>query len=386
MEYGSYCIFSAHYVPHIGGIEKYTDNLARELASRGNRTVIVTNALNDDAGREKISSDLEVFRMPCIPIFSGRLPLPKKNALFRRLWEELSAIQFDGLLINARFYPHTFLGLNLASKQGLVPIVVDHGSAYLTFGNKVLDPFVAAYEKTVTHFVKKSGARFYAVSTKGINWLNNFGIKGRGVLSNSIDARSYRASASDRDYRDEFNIEPDALLISYTGRLIPEKGIVQLMEVARILKCENANAVFLLAGDGPLRERAELMNPGNVVFLGKTSPEDIAALMIQSDLLCMLTRSEGFSTSLLEASACGTPALITDVGGVDELIPDSSYGTILPNDSARMAVDELKRFLVDRTLLENQGNKVRERTEKLFSWQKTADDVLAAFRAASVGD
>lgn len=386
MEYGSYCIFSAHYIPHIGGIEKYTDNLARELAGRGNRTVIVTNALNDDAGREKISSNLEVFRMPCVPIFSGRLPLPKKNALFCRLWEELSAIQFDGLLINARFYPHTFLGLNFASKQGLVPIVVDHGSAYLTFGNRMLDPFVAAYEKIVTHFVKKSGARFYAVSTKGVNWLNNFGIKGRGVLSNSIDASSYRASASSRDYRDEFNIEPDDLLISYTGRLIPEKGIVQLMEVARILKSENANAVFLLAGDGPLRERAESMNPGNVVFLGRTSPEDIAALMLQSDLLCMLTRSEGFSTSLLEASACGTPALITDVGGVDELIPDSSYGTILPNDSARMAVDEIKRFLVDRALLENQGNKVRERTEKLFSWQKTADDVLAAFRAASVGD
>ena len=374
----SYCIFSAHYLPHIGGIEKYTDNLARELGSQGCQVTVVTNALNNDAGIEKLSSNVDIVRLPCFPAIGGRLPIPKHNKLFKELWKKISGRRFDGVLINARFYPHTFLGLRLSSCQGVRPFVVDHGSAYLTFGSAILDPIVACYERVVTHFVKRYDPIFFAVSNKGVQWLKNFEIQGEGVLSNSIDAVSYRSSASARDYRFEFGIDEATMIVAYTGRLIPEKGIVRLMEAARILKSRNVPVVFALAGDGPLREKAESLNPGNVFFLGRTTPSDVAALMLQADLLCMLTRSEGFSTTLLEASACGTPALITDVGGVDELIPDESYGTVLAGDTAEEAALQIERLERNRGLLKSQGEKVADRVERMFSWRNTANAFIEA--------
>lgn len=374
----SYCIFSAHYLPHIGGIEKYTDNLARELGSRGCHVTVVTNALNNDAGIEKLSSNVDVVRLPCFPAVGGRLPIPKCNKLFRDLWRKIGSRHFDGVLINARFYPHTFLGLRLSSSQGVRPFVVDHGSAYLTFGSAILDPIVACYERAITHFVKRYDPVFFAVSNKSIQWLKNFGIQGKGVLSNSIDAASYRSSASARDYRLELGIDEDTMIVAYTGRLIPEKGIVRLMKAARIIKSRNAPVAFVLAGDGPLLEKAESLNPGNVFILGRTTPSDVAALMLQADLLCMLTRSEGFSTTLLEASACGTPALITDVGGVDELIPDETYGTVLIDDTAEGAAFQIERLERDRGLLKSQGEKVANRVESMFSWRNTANAFIEA--------
>lgn len=378
----SYCIFSAHYLPHVGGIEQYTDNLARELARRGCQATVVTNALFDDAGRDEPCPGVEVFRLPCCALVDGRLPIPRKNDLFAELWSEVRRRRFDGIMINARFYPHTFLGLDLAMAQGVRPIVVDHGSAYLTLGNPLIDPAIALYEKVVTHFVKKRHPDFYAVSTKGMHWLENFGIEGKGVLSNSIDAEAYRNSASSRNYREELGIDEHTLLVAFTGRLTPEKGVAQLMEAARILAERKVPVTVLMAGDGPLRKSLDEQNPGNVALLGRTDPADVAALMLQADLLCMITRSEGFSTSLLEASACGTPALITDVGGVDELIPDETFGTVLKDDSALNAAAEIEALEKDRGRLRAQGNRVRSRVEQLFSWRNTADALIEACRYA----
>ena len=71
-----YCIFSAQYVPHVGGIERYTEQLSKTLVSRGHEVDVVTN--NTDGVEEFISIDgLTVVRLPCIPLFSGRFPLPK---------------------------------------------------------------------------------------------------------------------------------------------------------------------------------------------------------------------------------------------------------------------------------------------------------------------
>lgn len=379
----AYAVFSAQCLPHIGGIEKFTDSLARELGSRGARVSVVTNALKGDAGVEKLTSNVNVYRLPCFPLINGRLPVPWRNAQFEEIWDEMASARYNGVLINARFYPHTFLGLRLAASQGVRPVVMDHGSAYLTFGSKLLDPIVALYERIVTYFVKKRNPVFYGVSAKSVQWLRNFGIEGEGILSNSIDAKCYREGASPRDFRCEFEVDPCDLIVAYTGRLIPEKGIMQLMEAARELKERDVPVAFFLAGDGPLREKAESLNPGNVVFLGRTAPEDVAALMLQADLLCMLTRSEGFSTTLLEASACGTPALITDVGGVDDLIPSKEFGTVLEDDSAQTAVRHITYLEQHRDVLASQGEKVRRRTEELFSWKKTADDFVRACDVAN---
>ena len=114
-------------------------------------------------------------------------------------------------------------------------------------------------------------------------------------------------------------------------------------------------------------------------WVGRCSTEDISSLLQQVDVLCLPTRSEGFSTVLLEASACGTPSVVTDVGGARELIPDDSYGTIIQSMSSDEVALALCRLFDDRSLLSLQSRNSKALVEERYSWDATARDVEKAF-------
>lgn len=378
-----FAIFSAQFLPNIGGVEKYTDNLARELACQGHEVVVATTDAAAPSGIEKVAPGVEVVRLPCFPLIGGRMPMPRKNGEFKRLWGELCSRSYDGVLVNTRFYLHSLLGLKLAERQGLRAVVCEHGSAYLTFGNALLDKAVVAYEHAITARVKHYRPDFYAVSSKGLEWLSTFGIQGRGVLSNAIDADAFRASSSGRSFRSSFGIKDETLLVSFVGRFIPEKGVDALLEAMRIIDGKGVDAMLVMAGTGPLEDRIRSANLGTVAVAGKLSAPDVAALLEESDLFCLPTRSEGFSTSLLEAAACGTPSLITDVGGVAEMIPDETYGTVLLDARPETIAAAIEAAANDRGRLAKQGALSFERVRALYSWECTACAVADACQDAN---
>lgn len=377
-----FAIFSAQFLPNVGGAEKYTDNLARELARLGHEVVVVTTDASAPAGVEQAAPGVEVVRLPCFPLIGGRMPVPRKNAEFRRLLSEVEARSFDGVLVNTRFYLHSLLGLKFAKRQGMRAVLCEHGSAYLTFGNALLDKAVVAYEHLITARVKHYRPDFYAVSSKGLAWLKTFHIEGCGVLSNAIDADAFCAKASGRSFRAEYGVADDALLVSFVGRFIPEKGVDALIEAMRMLEAQNVAAKLVMAGTGPLEGRIREARLANIVVAGKLDASDVAALMGESDLFCLPTRSEGFSTSLLEASALGTPAAITDVGGVAEMIPDASFGTVLDDARPETIAAALAKAALDKERLVEQGRRCYDRVRERYSWKRTACDVVAAFEKA----
>lgn len=110
----------------------------------------------------------------------------------------------------------------------------------------------------------------------------------------------------------------------------------------------------------------------------------MAALLAQADALCLPSRSEGFSTALLEAAACGTPAIATDVGGMDELIPDSSFGTVIPDAEPPTILEALRNAAENRDRLHAQGENVAELVRREYSWDRTAAKTLEACRRAQL--
>lgn len=370
-------IFSANYLPNIGGVERFTEGLAFGLRRLGHRVTIVTNNTFKLAGYEELCNGVSIVRLPCFPFLHGRLPFPNANSEFRKLLEQLMGEPCDGVLINTRFYIHALLGLKFASKKAVAPVLLDHGSAHLTFGNAFLDMFVQAYEHCITAVVKRCNPEFYGVSQKSVEWLEHFGIKARGVISNSIDAAAYRAQASNRSFRSELNIG-DELMLAFTGRFIPEKGIAILVDMMRRLQGERVHLV--MAGDGPFRGMVEDASLDAIHVVGRLDAPDIAALLLESDLFCLPTRSEGFSTSLLEAAACGTPSLVTDVGGARELMPDESYGFVMPTADAGAFASIICRILRGKFDLSSMGDRCRNRVEEFCSWDATARQLIKAMR------
>lgn len=375
----SICIFTHHYHPQLSGIGNFVDGLAHALAARGDRVVIVTNDSMRVGVGHSVENGLEVIRLPCIPLLDGRLPLPKKTSDYYRLLQTLDDYEWNGVLINTRLFPLSLEGLKFAADHSAKAVVLDHGSAYLSFNQPLLDFFVRRYEDWTTDRVKTFDPDFYGISSKSVEWLQHFNITAKGVISNSINASFYRSISSGRDFRSELGIPQSSLVVAFVGRLIPEKGINSIIEAARTKDITKRDICFVLAGDGPLANEVKEACSSNLFWLGRCNTEDISSLLQQADVLCLPTRSEGFSTVLLEASACGTPAVVTDVGGARELILDDSYGTIIRSMASDEVVSALCRLFDDRELLSLQSRNSRALVESRYNWDATAMDVEKAF-------
>ena len=136
----TYAIFTALYRPHMGGVEAYCEGLAHELVARGERVIVVTLRLSDDAEAHEMQHDgVEVFRLPCMALMDGRLPMPRRNAEHSAMLAELERAKPDRVVLNNHFYAHTLDGAAFARRVGAEAIVIEHGSAYLTLGNGVAD-------------------------------------------------------------------------------------------------------------------------------------------------------------------------------------------------------------------------------------------------------
>lgn len=370
------CLWSAHYPPHRGGVEQYTQNLAAALVERGHRVTVATTNLFDSPSIETESNGVEVVRLPSHRLLKGRLPIPRRNGEYRRLMDHLHGSTFDGVLVNTRFYPHSLEGMRFARRQGVRPAVLDHGSAYLTLGQPAIDAVIARYEHLVTAMGKRHKPRYFGVSQASCRWLKTFGIQAEGVLSNSIDAGAYRALSSGRPFRDELGISDDALLVAFVGRIAPEKGITNLVEAARTL--QGSNIHFLAAGAGTLLEPLRKEAPKNFALLGPLTPEDVSALLQQSDIFCLPTRSEGFCTALLEASAWGCTPVITHVGGTDELIPNEETGIVLKDAEPDTIAGAIRTLANDWPRERARGERLRSLVDSEYSWQSAAERVEAA--------
>ena len=370
-------IFSALYLPHMGGVENFTAHIAAALAKLGhNISVVCLDSHCDQMTQERDSAGFNVFRFPAKGLLNGRYPISIDNKPIREIATSLNPTD---IVINTRFYPHSLVGASIAKNMGIVPIVIEHGSAHLVLGNALLDFAVAEVEHLMTSLIKRTRPVFFGVSQRCCDWLHHFGIEAKGVISNAIDADVYQRNASSRSFRQELGIGERDFVVSFIGRLIPEKGVRELSQAAH----EVPNAYFVVAGEGPLGEEFENQPIDNLRVVGRLSPADVASLLQQSDLFCLPTRSEGFATSLLEAAACGTPSLVTDVGGARELIPDSTYGTIVPNSDPDILAERIRQLMGQRELLLAQSKNVSRRVRELYDWKASAKSLLDACKEHS---
>ena len=377
-----FAIFSANYHPNIGGVERFTEGIAHALEDMGHKVTIVTSNVFNLPSHECISKGIDIYRLPCHPLLSGRLPVPRSNKEYKSLIADIASMKYDGILINTRFYPHSLQALAISRSLNITPLVLDHGSAYLTLGNPIIDVAVRIYEHAVTSMGKLiCRADYYGISERSCKWLKRFGIESNGVICNSIDADNYRYQASERNFKKECAIPSSHLIACYIGRLIPEKGIDNLIASMRLIADKPIS--LLVAGDGPLREIVCNAGIRNCHYLGRLNAKDIASLLTQSDVMCLPSRSEGFATSLLEASACKTPSITSDVGGARELIPDSSYGIILKDVKPATIANALIFAQDNKACLGAAGEKSFELVKTNYSWESAATTLLQAFERAN---
>lgn len=371
----AYAIFSARYLPEVGGVENYTYNLAHELVLMGNEVTIVSNALAETTPVETQEDGVRVVRLPARSFLGGRLPIGRKGKAYRELLSLLEDFGIDRVLVNTRFYDHSLVGLRFARKVGASALVVDHGAAYLTLGNPAIDEVIKGYEHVMTARCKRFQPRFGGVSKASTEWLRTFGVATDLVIPNAIDACAFRDEASSRDFRHELNVSSGQILVASVGRLAPEKGSRELVEAARIL---GDGFQVAIAGEGSLRPALEAALPSNVTLLGNLGHPDLSALLSQADLFCLPTRSEGFCTSLLEAGAWGLTPVITHVGGADEVMGSPvQFGALLPDMRQESVAAVLEQVASEGRV--GHSADLRRHVENDCSWKASASALVTAF-------
>jgi glycosyltransferase involved in cell wall biosynthesis len=185
------------------------------------------------------------------------------------------------------------------------------------------------------------------------------------VIHNAVDVAAAPRSRHDR-------LVPRLIAV---GRLKAPKDFLTL--VRALARLPEGGFEVMLVGDGPDRGEVEdelrkLGVEGRVKLAGERS--DVPALLADSDVFVLSSRSEGLPVSVLEAMAAELPVVASNVGGLGELVVDGETGVLVPPGDPEALAEALGRLIGDRELRRRLGAAGRARAERLFD--------LDAFRLA----
>jgi glycosyltransferase involved in cell wall biosynthesis len=169
----------------------------------------------------------------------------------------------------------------------------------------------------------------------------------------------------------------DSTVITFVGRLTRIKRGERFIELARRLRPDFVDAVFVVVGDGPEREMLQRSAEGldNVVFAGWQS--DMAQVYAASDLLVLTSDNEGMPVALIEGAMQGVPAVATDVGAVRQVIADGETGVVVREvDGLTQAV---RTLIGDDAQRRQMGAAAAMRARSLFGEHRLVSDYAALY-------
>ncbi len=183
----------------------------------------------------------------------------------------------------------------------------------------------------------------------GRRFRGHFPIAGKiRTIHNGIDLGQFTGSASSRRiYREKLGLSDEDFLVCAIGQICERKGLLGLVDAVRRSLTEAPNINLAIVGRVVFLHEAgyldELLGAvrawgieDRVHFYGEV--HDVPGVLHSSDLMVLNSRDEPFGLVVVEAMACGTPVLATRVGGIPEIIEDTSNGWLVePGDSSELA-------------------------------------------------
>ncbi len=177
------------------------------------------------------------------------------------------------------------------------------------------------------------------------------------------------------------------LQVLFLGRLSEQKGFFDVLAIAERCKKGGIDAVFLVAGNANsavdeqrVREAVVAKALTNVRLLGQVRGKAKDELLGRADVFLLPSRYEGFPVSILEASACGVPSFVYDIGMMREIVIDHETGRIVPPH----AIDEMFAALCevhsDRNACRRLGDAAKQRFLTIFSPQQFETQLLEYYR------
>jgi len=208
-------------------------------------------------------------------------------------------------------------------------------------------------------------------------------------LGNGIDVSRFDPTAiSDEQAarkRQEIGLPASAPVVGFVGRLVEEKGLLELFAAAKMVQACVPDVRFLFVG--PVDEhKPDAITPARAadygieefcVFLGMR--QDVPELYSLMNVFVLPSHREGFPRSPMEASAMGVPCVVTDIRGCREAVEHGRNGLLVPmRDSAALA-EAIVQLLTDEEQARLMGAAGRQMALDRFDERKVFDKVTAAY-------
>ena len=196
--------------------------------------------------------------------------------------------------------------------------------------------------------------------------------------------------------RRALGIDPTAVVLSFVGRIQPLKAPDVLLRAAAELRRRRPELPLLVlvvggpSGSGLDRPTSlvglahELGIADAVRFLPPQPAEQLAEVYRASDVVAVPSHSESFGLVALEAQACGTPVVAADVGGLGVAVVDGTTGLLVPTHRTDDWADALGSLVADPARRAAMAA-VAPGHAAQFSWDRTADGLLASYSRALAG-
>ncbi len=357
-------LVSEFYYPHLGGMTEHVHNLAARLREWGHEAVIVTSRVAGDEEERPGVRYLGRSRRIYLNGSFARLTVGARlSARFAQLLrgEGIDIVHVHGGLAGTL----PILAPRVADRLGIPSVATFHSWFPKSLAYNV-------FKRPLQRDLQLLSARI-AVSEPVVWALSRYFKAEWEIIPNGVDIDAFQP----RPRRLSVSNHPRLLFL---GRLDPRNGLDTILEaMPRILERHPA-AELVVVGDGPLRPMYErkARHLGRAVrFVGQVL-EERARYYSESDIYVCPTQRASFGITLLEAAACATPMLVSDIIGFRELVNGGEEAKLVPPYDPDAWADSVGDLLADPHTRARMGMAGREKAA-LFSWDVVAERVLGVY-------
>ncbi len=390
------------YLPHIGGVSTYVDNLKRKLTELGHDVDILAH-----------HPDMQKYYMPNNGRFLEKSKV--KDLVYEKVlgfynqqlpgvddwirWREIERYSFETAALVFGLDYDLILTQDIVSTRALWRVKPKHVPLIATIhGCLATEHLVsgAVKDRRSLPWTYVAAEEYYGAtsSTAAIvptTWLKNLLVKDFSIPGGQITVIPY---GMDIDQFLEKAGQPPSLfrppgktLLVCPARLVPVKGHSFLLDALGKLKAKRRDWVCWLIGDGAQRQELEqqAMRLGltdHVVFLGDR--KDVPSLLQQADIFILASVQDNQPFAIMEAQVVGKPAIVSDAGGIPEMVKHGKTGLVSPAEDARAMYENMLQLLEDENHRQVLGRNARQWAMTQWSLQTMMARTLALYRRHSI--
>lgn len=386
-----------------GGMNVYVRDLTTELGRQGIHVDVFTRSQDEHVPH--VLHDLgfgnRVVHVPAGP----EQPLPKKELAehipqfvdgIKRFAAE-RGIRYD--IIHSHYWQSGLAAEGLRAEWG-APIV----HMFHTLGemkNRIAvheSEKEGAYRLDGERRVLKSADKIIAATLAEqaqLQWLYKADPRKITIIPPGVDTCHFYPIPVD-EAKDYIGIPREDRMVLFVGRIEPLKGVdtlIKAMSCLRLKEFERPTSLVIIGGDPsapPEQMSAEMARlqaichdlcmDRMVIFLGKRGQDTLPYYYSAAEVLVMPSHYESFGMVALEAMACGTPVVASQVGGLAFLVQDGLTGFHVPDQDDAALCDRLTRLLGDAALRTGMGAAAAEYAQG-YSWQRVTRQVIDVYQA-----